>query len=91
MTTPTSSTLPPTRAFADVAVGDELAALPIPLTRTLIMATAIAQRSRPQVDVVAWRVTPMAGVAGSVNQGGRHFDCCHAHLPRRSRRRGGSV
>jgi acyl dehydratase len=49
MTTPTSSTLPPTRAFADVAVGDELAALPIPLTRTLIMATAIATRDYQEV------------------------------------------
>ena len=49
MTTPPSSVLPPTRAFADVAVGDELAALPIPLTRTLILATAIATRDYQEV------------------------------------------
>lgn len=36
--------LAPTRTFDDVTVGDELAPLAIPLTRTLIVSTAIATR-----------------------------------------------
>ena len=35
--------------YADVAVGDELPALSIPLTRTLIVATAIASRDYQDV------------------------------------------
>lgn len=38
------TSLPPTRAYASVAVGDEIPSLEIPLTRTLIVATAIATR-----------------------------------------------
>ncbi len=38
-----------TRAFADVAVGDELPALDVGLTRTLIVATAIASRDYQDV------------------------------------------
>jgi acyl dehydratase len=38
-----------TRAFADVAVGDELPPLDIELTRTLIVATAIASRDYQDV------------------------------------------
>jgi acyl dehydratase len=38
-----------TRAFADVAVGDELPQLDIELTRTLIVATAIASRDYQDV------------------------------------------
>jgi acyl dehydratase len=38
-----------TRSFADVAVGDELPALDIELTRTLIVATAIASRDYQDV------------------------------------------
>ena len=38
------STLPATRTFADVNVGDELTALDLPITRTLIVSTAIATR-----------------------------------------------
>ena len=38
-----------TRAFADVAVGDELPHLDIELTRTLIVATAIASRDYQDV------------------------------------------
>ncbi len=41
--------LPPTRPFTDVAVGDELPELAIPLTRTLILATAIATRDYQEV------------------------------------------
>jgi len=41
--------LPPSRAFADVAVGDELTPLAIPLTRTVIVATAIATRDYQDV------------------------------------------
>ena len=40
----TLTSLPPTRTYASVAVGDEIASLEIPLTRTLIVATAIATR-----------------------------------------------
>jgi len=38
-----------TRSFADVAVGDELPSLSIELTRTLIVATAIASRDYQDV------------------------------------------
>jgi len=38
-----------TRAFADVAVGDELPELDVELTRTLIVATAIASRDYQDV------------------------------------------
>ena len=41
--------LAPTRSFADVAVGDELPELAIPLTRTLIVSTAIATRDYQDV------------------------------------------
>ena len=41
--------LAPTRAFADVAVGDELPPLAIPLTRTFIVSTAIASRDYQDV------------------------------------------
>jgi acyl dehydratase len=37
-------TLPPTRSFESIKVGDELPSLEVPLTRTLIVATAIATR-----------------------------------------------
>lgn len=40
----TSTRLPDTRAFASVAVGDALPSLEVPLTRTLIVSTAIATR-----------------------------------------------
>lgn len=49
MTSPDPDPLPPSRAFADVAAGDELAPLVIPLTRTLIMTTAIATRDYQEV------------------------------------------
>lgn len=38
------STLPATRSFANVTVGDELIRLDLPITRTLIVSTAIATR-----------------------------------------------
>ncbi|NDF94297.1 MAG: hypothetical protein EB107_00465 [Proteobacteria bacterium] len=38
------TSLPSTRSYASVAVGDEIPSLEIPLTRTLIVATAIATR-----------------------------------------------
>ncbi|MGA0878784.1 MAG: MaoC/PaaZ C-terminal domain-containing protein [Ilumatobacteraceae bacterium] len=38
------TTLPATRTFASVNVGDELPPLEVPLTRTLIVSTAIATR-----------------------------------------------
>lgn len=41
--------MPPTRRLGSVAVGDALPALPIPLTRTLIVATAIASRDYQDV------------------------------------------
>ena len=41
--------LAPTRSFADVSVGDELPELAIPLTRTLIVSTAIATRDYQDV------------------------------------------
>jgi hypothetical protein len=41
--------LAPTRSFDDVAVGDELPSLAIPLTRTLIVSTAIATRDYQDV------------------------------------------
>jgi acyl dehydratase len=40
----TLTSLPSTRSYASVAVGDEIPSLEIPLTRTLIVATAIATR-----------------------------------------------
>ena len=40
----TATRLPDTRTFASVNVGDELPALAVPLTRTLIVSTAIATR-----------------------------------------------
>ena len=43
------SALPPTRDVAGVAVGEELPELAIPLTRTLIVATAIASRDYQDV------------------------------------------
>ncbi|RAY13381.1 hypothetical protein DPM19_20120 [Actinomadura craniellae] len=39
----------PTRTYPEVAVGDVLPALPIPLTRTFIVATAIASRDYQDV------------------------------------------
>ena len=47
----TSTAEPATRGvrYDDVQVGDELPALPIPLTRTLIVATAIASRDYQDV------------------------------------------
>ncbi len=42
-------TLPPTRAFADVKVGDELPELVIELTPTVIISTAIASRDYQDV------------------------------------------
>ncbi len=41
--------LAPTRAFTDVNVGDELDPLDIPLTRTVIVSTAIATRDYQDV------------------------------------------
>lgn len=41
--------LAPTRSFDDVAVGDALPELAIPLTRTLIVSTAIATRDYQDV------------------------------------------
>jgi acyl dehydratase len=38
------STLPATRSFANVTIGDELTPLDLPITRTLIVSTAIATR-----------------------------------------------
>jgi len=38
------TTLPDTRSFATVAIGDELTTLDLPITRTLIVSTAIATR-----------------------------------------------
>lgn len=43
------STLPATKSIGDVNVGDELEPLPIPLTRTFIVATAIASRDYQDV------------------------------------------
>ena len=39
-----ATTLPETRTFASVNVGDEIAPFELPLTRTLIVSTAIATR-----------------------------------------------
>jgi len=39
-----TSTLPDTRTYASVSVGDEIAPFELPLTRTLIVSTAIATR-----------------------------------------------
>jgi hypothetical protein len=41
--------LAPTKAYDDVAVGDELPALAVPLTRTVIVSTAIATRDYQDV------------------------------------------
>ena len=41
--------LAPTQSFDDVSVGDELPELALPLTRTLIVATAIATRDYQDV------------------------------------------
>ena len=40
---------PPTRRIGDLSVGDELPELPIPLTRTVIVTTAIASRDYQDV------------------------------------------
>lgn len=40
----TDRELPPTRAFGSVNVGEELPSLEVPITRTLIVASAIATR-----------------------------------------------
>lgn len=37
-------TMPPTRTFDSISVGEELPSLDVPLTRTLIVSTAIATR-----------------------------------------------
>ncbi|HWE69194.1 MAG TPA: MaoC family dehydratase [Acidimicrobiales bacterium] len=42
-------TLPPTLAFEAVSVGDQLPTLEVPLTRTLIISTAIASRDYQDV------------------------------------------
>lgn len=42
-------TLPPSRTYDSVAVGDVLPELPVPLTRTLIVATALASRDYQDV------------------------------------------
>lgn len=42
-------TLPPSRAYDSVAVGDVLPELPVPVTRTLIVATALASRDYQDV------------------------------------------
>ncbi|MGW6205046.1 MaoC family dehydratase [Streptomyces sp. NPDC055089] len=42
-------TLPPSRTYASVAVGDVLPELPVPVTRTLIVATALASRDYQDV------------------------------------------
>jgi acyl dehydratase len=44
-----TKTLPPTRGFAEVNVGDELPELVIPLTPTVIVSTAIASRDYQDV------------------------------------------
>ncbi|GAB2868561.1 MaoC family dehydratase [Nocardioides pacificus] len=49
MTTPAPTVLPPTRTASGVAVGDTLPELAIPITRTLIVATAIASRDYQDV------------------------------------------
>ncbi len=43
------SALPPTRRYGDVEVGEQLAPLAIPITRTLIVAGAIASRDYQDV------------------------------------------
>ncbi|MEU9317438.1 MaoC family dehydratase [Streptomyces sp. NPDC048295] len=47
--TPHRGTLPPSRTYDSVAVGDVLPELPIPVTRTLIVATALASRDYQDV------------------------------------------
>lgn len=47
--TPHPGTLPPSRTYDSVAVGDVLPELPIPVTRTLIVATALASRDYQDV------------------------------------------
>lgn len=49
MTTPTTRPTPTTRTYDEVAVGDTLPELSIPLTRTLIVATALASRDYQDV------------------------------------------
>ncbi|MFJ9681805.1 MaoC family dehydratase [Streptomyces sp. NPDC101194] len=49
MTRQADTVLPPTRAYEKVAVGDLLPALPVPVTRTLIVATALASRDYQDV------------------------------------------
>lgn len=46
--------------------------LPVPLITQAELQPVVAQiLGRPQVEVAEWRVRPVAGTAGSVNQGGR--------------------
>ncbi|MFE7327917.1 MaoC family dehydratase [Streptomyces sp. NPDC057565] len=47
--TPHRGMLPPSRTYDSVAVGDVLPELPIPVTRTLIVATALASRDYQDV------------------------------------------
>ncbi|MER5280246.1 MaoC family dehydratase [Streptomyces sp. NPDC002809] len=47
--TPPQGTLPPSRTYDEVAVGDVLPELPVPVTRTLIVATALASRDYQDV------------------------------------------
>ncbi|MFF3933213.1 MaoC family dehydratase [Streptomyces hirsutus] len=49
MTRPDTPALPATRTHAEVAVGDVLPDLPVPVTRTLIVATALASRDYQDV------------------------------------------
>ncbi|MFB6988210.1 MaoC family dehydratase [Streptomyces sp. NPDC056178] len=49
MTRQPGTALPPTRAYELVAVGDVLPALSVPVTRTLIVATALAGRDYQDV------------------------------------------
>ncbi|MFE7356558.1 MaoC family dehydratase [Streptomyces sp. NPDC057543] len=48
-TPPATRTVPVTRTYEEVAVGDTLPELSIPLTRTLIVATALASRDYQDV------------------------------------------
>ena len=65
--------VPTTRTFSSVAVGDPLPPLSIPLTRTLIVSTAIA--SRDYQDVHRWETwrSPLCQ-AGDVVGGKRRRD-----------------
>lgn len=49
MTRPDTPALPTTRAYGEVAVGDVLPELAVPVTRTLIVATALASRDYQDV------------------------------------------